>query len=51
MVLTFEEEVIRVILFVHMLPRLEDHSARKINFIKIWQVSGICKILVRWFLV
>ena len=34
-----------------MLPRLEDQSAKKINFIMTWQVSGICKTLVKWFLV
>ena len=34
-----------------MLPRLEDQSARKINFIMTWQVGGICKALVKWFLV
>ena len=49
MVLAFEEEVIRV--NVHMLPRLEDQSARKIIFIMIWQVSRICKTLVKWFLI
>ena len=36
---------------MRMLPRLEDQSAKKINFIMIWQVSGICKALVKWFLV
>ena len=36
---------------MHMLPRLEDQSARKINFIMTWQVSGICKSLVKWLLV
>ena len=30
-----------------MLARLEDQSARKINFIMTWQVSGICKTLVK----
>ena len=36
---------------MHMLPRLEDQSVRKINFIVTWQVSGICKTLVKCFLV
>ena len=35
---------------MHMLPRLEDQSARKINFKMTWQVNGICKDLVKWFL-
>ena len=34
-----------------MFPRLEDQSAIKINFIMTWQVSEICKALVKWFLV
>ena len=36
---------------MHMLPRLEDQSARKINYIMTWQLSGICKSLVKWLLV
>ena len=32
---------------MHMLPGLEDQSARKINFIMTWQVSDICKALVK----
>ena len=36
---------------MHMLLRLEDQRARKINFIMTWQVSGIRKTLVKWFLV
>ena len=36
---------------MRMLLRLDDQSARKINFIMTWQVSGICKTLVKWFLV
>ena len=47
--LVFEEEVIRVI--CAYAPRLEDQNARKINFIMTCQVSGICKALVKWFLV
>ena len=34
-----------------MIPRLEDQSARKINFIMTREVSGSCKTLVKWFLV
>ena len=34
-----------------MIPWLEDQSARKINFSMTWQVTGICKTLVKWFLV
>ena len=45
MVLAFEE------LYVCVFPRLEDQSAIKINFIMTWQVSEICKALVKWFLV
>ena len=34
---------------MHMLQRLEDQSARKINFMVMWQVSGICKTLIKWY--
>ena len=36
---------------MRMLPSLENQSARKINSVMAWQVSGICKTLVKWFLV
>ena len=49
MMLVFEEEVIRVI--CAYATRLEDQSARKINFVTTWQVSGIYKTLMKWFLV
>ena len=35
LVVVFEEEAIRVIC-AYVLPRLEDQSARKINFIMTW---------------
>ena len=44
MMLVFEGKL----LYVHMLPRLVDQSARKINFIITWQVSEIYKALVKW---
>ena len=36
---------------MHMLPRLKDQSVKKINFIMTWQVSKICKTLVKYFLI
>ena len=36
---------------MRMLFRLEDESAKKINFIMTSQMSGICKALVKLFLV
>ena len=36
---------------MRMRPGLKDQSARKINFMITWQVSGIRKTLGMWFLV
>ena len=44
-VLVFVKEVIRVTCAYAL--QVENQSARKINFIMTWQVSGICKILVQ----
>ena len=52
MVLVFEEEAIRVICaYAPQVGRSDHQSARKINSIMTWQVSEICKTLVKWFLV
>ena len=49
MVLVFEEEVIRVI--CAYAPQVGRSQCQKDRFLMIWQVSGICKILVKRFLV
>ena len=49
MVLIFEEEVIRVI--CAYTPQVEYQSVGKINVVITWQVSGICKTLMKCFMV